>query len=112
MARKKRVTKIKEDLLKYLADTGIQGEHFYDLVDDYCRLYEIKEMLWQDIQTRGVTSEWQNSETSRGVKKNESVGEYNKVNTQMMNILKQFGITPETLKLLGGDDDDEASFFD
>lgn len=101
--------KIKEDLLQYLEDNGIYGEHFTNLVEDYCRLYEIKEMLWADIQERGVTSEWQNSETSKGVKKNESVGEYNKVNSQMMNILKQLGITSESLKMMegGADDDDE-----
>lgn len=107
MARKKTVNKIKEDLLQFLDDNGIYGEHFNNLVEDYCRLFEIKEMLWKDIKERGVTSEWQNSETSKGVKKNESVGEYNKVNTQMMNILKQLGITPETLRMLGGEEDDE-----
>ncbi|MGF3113219.1 P27 family phage terminase small subunit [Facklamia sp. P9177] len=107
MVKKKIVDRIREDLHQYLEDAGVYGEHFFNLVDDYCRLYEIKEMLWKDIQERGVAVEWQNSETSRGVKKNESVGEYNKVNSQMMNILKQLGITSETLRMLGGEDDAE-----
>ena len=102
-----RVERIKEDLLQYLEDAGIYGEYFIDIVDEYCRLWEVKEMLWDDIKIRGVTSEWQNSETSKGVKKNESVKEHRDTLEAMSKRLNQLGIDPKTMNELGGADADD-----
>lgn len=107
---KSRVERIREDLMQYISDQGMYGEYLTDLVDDYCSLWEVKEMLIADIKKRGVAIEWKNSETSKGKKKNDSVGELTKINMQMIKILNQLNISPKTLAMTGGDADDEEDF--
>jgi len=94
MAKKLR-TRIKESLTMQLQDMRVTGDHFYDLVDDYMALWDIKNDLIKDIKTRGVAIPWQNSETQKGTKKNDSVSELHKTNAQMLKILQQLNITTD-----------------
>lgn len=62
------------------------------LIEDYISFWLIEKRLDEDIRKRGVNIKWQNSPTSNGYKKNESIAEKVKVNAQKMKILDQIGI--------------------
>lgn len=108
MARKKLTDDEKKrklihaDLLQQLSDNGVKGNHFTDLVNDYLSLWDLKQKLIYDIAERGAMIEWQNSETQKGYKKNDSVSEFPKVNKQMLALLKELG-----LQAVNKVDDDE-----
>jgi hypothetical protein len=85
--------KIKQDLLDQLERNGTYGDHYLDLVDDYINLWQIKNKLIKDGKKNPYT-EWRNSETSYGRKKNDSIDQAVKVNEQMMKILKFLGLKP------------------
>lgn len=94
---------IRESLLDALQDNGIFGKVYEDLVEDYLKLWDIKNTLINDVKRRGVKIKWQNSETSFGYKKNDSVSEAVKVSAQMLKILLTLGLKP----VKAGDDDGE-----
>lgn len=95
--------KIKHDLLDQLERNGTYGDHYLDLIDDYINLWMIKNKLIRDSKKNPYT-EWKNSETSYGRKKNDSIDQAVKVNQQMMKILDFLGIKPS--KQDGDMDDD------
>jgi phage terminase small subunit len=98
---------IKKDLLDQLERNGIFGRQYTDLVDDYMALWDIKNKLIKDIRKRGVTVEWSNSPTQSGFKKNESIGELNKTNAQMLRILADLGLKATKVEAPPGDGDEE-----
>jgi hypothetical protein len=83
---------IRQDLIDQLERNGVLGGHFFDLVDDYMCLWEIKNELIKDIDTRGVSIEWKNGGGQGGFKKNDSIGELNKTNAQMLKLLNELGL--------------------
>ena len=95
---------IMQDLLDQLDRNGTVGKYYTDLVDDYMRLWNTKNLLLTDIETRGVTVEYNNGGGQSGVKKNESVDQVLKVNGQMLKLLDSLGIEPSQTD---GEDDDE-----
>ena len=86
---------IKQDIIDQLERQGVYGEHYLDLIDDYMKLYDIKNKLLQDAKKNPYT-EWRNSETSFGRKKNDSIDQAVKVNQQMLKILSFLNIKPST----------------
>ena len=94
--------KIKQDLFDQLERTGTYGDHYLDLVDDYIQLWTIKNELIRDAKKNPYT-EWRNSETSFGRKKNDSIDQAVKVSMQMMKILEFLGLKPPKD---GGEGDD------
>jgi hypothetical protein len=84
---------IKQDLLDQLERNGTAGNQYLDLVNDYMSLWEIKNKLIKDGKENPYT-EWQNSETSFGRKKNDSIDQALKVNQQMLKILDYLDIKP------------------
>lgn len=70
-----------------------------DPVDDYLAMWDVKNMLIEDIQERGVTVPG-----ARGEKKNDSIGELNKTNAQMLKILSELGLETSEIKIEGEDD--------
>ena len=92
MARTKK-TQIKQDLLDQLDRQGLYGKYYIDLIGDYMSLWEIKNKLIKDGKKNPYT-EWRNSETSYGRKKNDSIDQAVKVNQQMLKILNFLNITP------------------
>lgn len=52
---KKLRRKIEKDLREQLFEMGATQAHFMDLVDDYLAMWDVKNMLIEDIQERGVT---------------------------------------------------------
>jgi transcriptional regulator with XRE-family HTH domain len=96
---------IKEGLIEQLEEQGILGAHFFDLIDDYMAFWDIKNELLQDIKTRGAVVPWENSKTQKGYKRNDSVAEAQKTNTQMLRILQQLNI--KTTEEDGDPDEDD-----
>ncbi len=95
---------IRTDLNDQLERNGTIGRYYTDLIEDYMDLWLTKSLLLIDVKTRGVTVTYNNGGGQRGVKKNESVEQVLKVNTQMLKILDSIGIKPS---LSGGDTDEE-----
>ena len=79
--------------------------HYQDLVNDYMKFWDFKNMLQEDIEKRGVSVLWQNSETQKGYRKNDSISELLKVNSQMLKILFDLGVRASDLEV---DEEDET----
>ena len=96
---------LKKSLLDQLEENGNKKDFFVDLVEDYMRLWVIKNQLNDDIETRGVVTEYKNGANQYGTKRNDSIADLLKVNSQMLKILQQLEIkaTPTIEDL----DDDE-----
>lgn len=90
--------KIKTDLLDQLERKGVCGQYYVDLINDYISLWEIKNLLIKDIKARGVSVYWNNGGGQEGYKKNDSIGELNKTNAQMLKILRELDIKPEPVE--------------
>ena len=84
---------IKEDLLLQLKIHETEEKMYIDLVEDYMALWNIKNRLILDIETRGVSVEWHNGK-QLGYKKNDSISELVKVNNQMLKILSDLNLKP------------------
>lgn len=95
MSSKPKKEQIKQDLIDQLERQGIYGQHYLDLINDYMELYEIKNKLLKDAKKNPYT-EWRNSETSYGRKKNDSIDQAVKVNQQMLKILAFLNIKPSS----------------
>jgi hypothetical protein len=93
--RKKAYRTIKASLVDQLVRSGNDTAYFMDLVEDYMKMYIIKELANADLLENGVTVEWRNSETQYGRKKNDSVDQILKTNQQMIKLLDMLGIKPE-----------------
>ena len=110
MARKdykktKEYKEIRASLIAQLEEGGNNTPFFIGLVDDYMKLYAIKNELVDDIEERGVVCKYQNGKEQWGYKRNDSVGELNKVSAQMLKILNQLKIQPK--EVVEGAEDDE-----
>ena len=101
--RTKAYRTIKSSLVDQLERSGNDTAFFMDLVDDYMKMYIIKELANADILENGVSVEYRNSETQYGRKKNDSVDQILKKNQQMIKLLDMLGIKPEE----GIEDDEE-----
>lgn len=95
---------IREELLSHLEKKNAKTETNIDLVNDYMSLWEIKNKLIADIEKRGVQVETFNSSGNTVYKKNDSVTELLKTNSQMLKILSDLGLTASMSE--GNDNDD------
>ena len=86
---KKSLNKFVEE--NYSADVNDAG-FMYGLIDDYLYLYDIKAMLADDIEKRGVNYECFNAKGESSFKKNESIADYNRTEQTMIRIQVQIGI--------------------
>jgi len=103
--RKPQKDQIKQDLIDQLERQGTYGAQYIDLVHDYMSLYDIKNKLLKDSKEHPYT-EWRNSETSFGRKKNDSIDQAVKVNQQMLKILAFLNIKPSTAEAEYYDDEE------
>ena len=101
MAKLKR-KQILDDLLDQLDRNGMVGAFCKDMVNDYMALWDISKALQKDIKKRGVNCETELADGRVKICKNESVGELQKINAQMLKILDSL----ELKTAQGGDDDD------
>lgn len=96
--------KIKNSLLAQLKSLGASLEHYEDLINDYMGLWDIKEALTNDIQTRGVTYKDYSSVGVEMQKNNPSTKELVMVNKQMLSLLKELGLSTD--KVCDTEDDE------
>lgn len=93
--------RIKQDLLDQLERNGTVGKYYTDLVEDYMSFWVDKQLLIEDIRSRGVVVTYNNGGGQSGKKRNDSIADKIKVNAQMLNILSAIGVKPAQ----GGDGD-------
>ncbi len=103
--RKRIAGKIKKDLLSQLSQKKLKETHYLDLVDDYISLFEIKNKLIDDIDERGVKVEYKNGQNQWGCRKNDSVTELTRINSQMLKLLDDLGLKASSVEVV--DDEDE-----
>ncbi|MDD2435835.1 MAG: P27 family phage terminase small subunit [Bacilli bacterium] len=108
MAKKKRLypkklyDQIKTDLLNQLELNGVAGKHYENMIEDYMQFWHTKMLLQEDIKLRGVNVEYNNGGGQSGFKRNDSVTDLVKVNSQMLKILSELNLKPSKE---GGKDD-------
>ena len=103
----KEYKEIRQSLLQQLEESNNMSPHFKGLVEDYMRLWIIKNQLIDDIDERGVVCKYQNGKDQWGYKRNDSVGELNKTSSQMLKILTQLKIQVKEIESIEDEDDDE-----
>ncbi len=109
IARTKLHKEIKEDLLDQLERNGTVGKFYINMIDDYMDMWTTKCLLIEDIKARGVTTKYDNGGGQSGFKKNDSIEQLVKINTQMLKILNELEIKPSTsYGTIGGDKDDNG----
>lgn len=96
--------KIVESLREQLAMKGAEMAHYTDLLDDYMSLWDIKNKLIADIETRGTSYQDSSSAGKIMWKNNPSVKELVMVNRQMLSILKELKLSTDEA---GGGNADE-----
>ena len=96
---------IRRSLLAQLEAMGADQDHFVDLVRDYMSLYDVKNKLVKDIKERGVMYTDLSSVGVEMQKNNPSVRELVNVNRQMLALLRELGISTDTVP--PREDDDE-----
>ncbi|MDF2820196.1 MAG: phage terminase, small subunit [Clostridiales bacterium] len=104
--KNKEQIEIKKDLLEQIERNSTMGKYYIDLINDYMDFWTTKNLLINDINERGVTCKYQNSETQWGYKKNDSVDQLLKVNQQMIKLLSALGIKPSQGGELNDDDEE------
>ena len=95
-SQKTRRKEIKKSLIEQLRSRGSDIALFADQVDDYMQLWDLKEMLIEDIRETGLRTE--------DGKDNTSPKQLPIVNRQMLSLLKTLGVTTDNI--VGGEDDD------
>lgn len=84
---------IKDKLLEQLKNNDSYQPAFIDLIEDYMRLWEIKNALFKDAKQRGVMILWENGK-QKSTKPNDSINQVLKVNAQMLKILLELNLKP------------------
>lgn len=92
--RRKRVEK---SLRQQLTSKGADVDLFEDLISDYMRMWDLKEMFFTDLQENGLRP---------GGKESASPKQIPIVNRQMLALLKQMDITTENVVREDGEDND------
>lgn len=103
--RTRQRNKIERDLLEQLGEENKNNSHYRELIKDYLFMWDTMQELKLDIEKRGVSVFWQNSETQYGYKKNDSIREMTTVSNQMLKILNDLGLKPS--KAEEADEDEE-----
>lgn len=104
ITRTKKYKIIRKNLIEQLERAGNDKEFYTDLIDDYMDMWVTKQLLVEDIKERGVRVSYDNGGGQKGYKKNESVEQRLKVNSQMLKILTELHISPS---MDGGGEGDE-----
>ena len=107
MAKKAALRKaVRSSLLAQLKARGGNIAVFESLVDDYMELFDEKEMLADDIKTRGLTYTDYNVKGIEVQKENPSVKAKIMVHKQMLAILDKLGLRADAVENPEDDDGD------
>lgn len=94
---------VKESLVSQLKANGADIEVFLGLISDYVTMYDVCEKLKKDIKKRGVIID---AVTARGLETsipNPSIKELRDTSKSMLAILKQLGLSPDSVQSLDDD---------
>ena len=100
----KKVDKVRKSLIRQLESKGAGLDHFIGLVNDYCFYFETVEKLKKDIVVKGVTYASISASGKEYEKDNPSVKLLPTYTRQMLQILKDLGLTTANIQ---AEDDDE-----
>ncbi len=93
--------RIEKDLNEQLKEKWIAGNHYYDLVQDYLSLWDLKSKLIEDIRNNGIKIPGMH-----GPKSNPSINDLHKTNDRMLKILDAIGLKASPVEQEEDDDDD------
>lgn len=83
-----KLEKIKKSLISQLKLRGADTPYALELVDRYLDLCRLEDLLWADINERGVSI----LQSNGYIKQNESVGNVQKTNARKTGLLKELGL--------------------
>lgn len=89
--------RVEKSLKQQLVSKGADVEIFKNMIDDYMRLWDLKEMYFEDVKENGLRVDG---------KENTSPKQIPIVNRQMLAILKQLDITTENVVGEDGEEND------
>lgn len=89
--------RVEKSLRQQLVSKGADVEIFKNMIDDYMRLWDLKEMYFEDVKENGLRVDG---------KENTSPKQIPIVNRQMLAILKQMDITTDNVVREDGEDND------
>ena len=89
--------RVEKSLKQQLVSKGADVEIFKNMLDDYMRLWDLKEMYFQDVKENGLRVDG---------KENTSPKQIPIVNRQMLAILKQMDITTDNVVREDGEEND------
>lgn len=95
---------IMQSLELQLKEQSKTGKYFYNLIDDYMYLYDLKEKLQKDIKKNGLRVEVVSGNGFKSLKANESVLNLLKVTAQMLKLLTDLGLQGPTSEEPNNDD--------
>ncbi|PEU80078.1 hypothetical protein CN386_11445 [Bacillus cereus] len=90
MAKTSRETRrdlIEKDLYNQLKEKNIVGNHYEDLVQDYLKMWDLKCILFDDIDDIGIKVSGMH-----GPKSNSSINDLHKTNDRMIKTLNALGL--------------------
>ena len=93
----KKSAKVRRSLLRQLKTKGADLAHFVGLVNDYCWYYDQVEAMKADIEERGLTYTSISSTGKEYEKDNPSVKPLPPYTRQMLQILKDLGISTDNI---------------
>lgn len=82
-------------LIEQLALKRIEQQCYKDMVGDYMSLWDVKDRLIADIETRGVVFKDVSAAGNEMQKNNPSTKELVMVNNQMLKVLKELGLSAD-----------------
>ena len=110
LAKKKRETlrkEVEESLKEQLQAKGADIDLFNDQIKDYMTMWDLKEMLKDDIQENGLRLNYATANGGFAEKDNPSVKQIPLINKQMLMLLKQLDISTDKAVKNGVDLDDD-----
>lgn len=93
--------RVKESLLNQLKQKWLVDDHYIDAVNDYMRMWDLKEALFESIEMYGPTYP-----SKFGPKSNPSINDLHKTNQQMIKLLESIGLKAQPIQ----EDDDDDDF--
>jgi len=94
---------VKESLIEQIKLQGKTSDFYVDLINDYMSLWDLKEMLYDDIKTNGLRLIQKNGNGFETEKKNDSVADIQKTTATMLKILNDLNLK-EPLEVATDDD--------
>lgn len=98
------ITRIEQSLLEQLRAAGADIDAFRGLVSDYTAMYRVCEQLKKDIRKNGAMVKATGSAGQEIIKPNPAIKELRDTSKSMIAILKQLGLSIDTVRQT---DDDE-----